>query len=147
MNSFFGPARMPRVISSWGGKPQIDIPLHKCFAYNMASMPSYRVHRLNDKQRQQFRWAPHTAGLSQLKPKEYESDCVIEAATPYAVWMALKDSNRPLDVGDVLETEDGLRIFKYIGFEEACWAEAEQTPPRAAGPVPPSPRDSAGVEA
>ena len=34
----------------------------------------------------------------------------------------LKDTPNPLLPGDLLEDETGaLRIFKFVGFEEACW--------------------------
>ena len=50
----------------------------------------------------------------------------VEASTPYAVWMQLKDSAEPLQVGDILESESGeLRIYKYVGFEEAQWVLPE----------------------
>ena len=54
---------------------------------------------------------------------------MVEAASPYAVWLNLRESEQPLDVGDVLEMESGeLRIYKYIGFEEARWFVPEPAP-------------------
>ncbi len=35
-------------------------------------MPVYQIHRLKETQRQQFRWAPHTSGVTIVKPKDYE---------------------------------------------------------------------------
>ena len=85
-------------------------------------MPSYQIHRLKDTLRQQFRWAPHTSGVSTVKPKDYEPDAPVEACTVYAAWEHLRRSDRPLQVGDILEAENGtLHICKYIGFEEARW--------------------------
>jgi hypothetical protein len=89
-------------------------------------MPVYQIHRLKDLPRQQFRWAPHTSGVTVVKPKDYEpkhgEECAtVEAATPYAAWVALRGSSTPLDIGDILETEGELRILKYVGFEEARW--------------------------
>jgi hypothetical protein len=85
-------------------------------------MASYRIHRLRESVRQQFRWAPHTIGLTTVKPKDYEQVHSLEAATPYAVWLTLKDSESALQVGDILESDSGdLRIYKYVGFEEAQW--------------------------
>jgi len=101
-------------------------------------MPAYQIHRLRDAQRQSFRWAPHTSGTTIVKPKDYERGPAIEAATPYAAWLDLKESEQALQVGDLLEVEGGeLRILKYIGFEEARWyvpepdvkAEAPWAPP------------------
>ncbi len=85
-------------------------------------MPRYQIHRLKENHRQQFRWQPHTAGLSVVKPKDYESSGLVEAASEYAAWIQLRASGEPLAVGDLLEIEPGvLRIHKYIGFEEARW--------------------------
>ena len=96
-------------------------------------MPTYRIHRLKDHLRQQVRFAPHVSGTATLKPRDYQSeqtDAPVEAPSPYAAFFALKDAARPLEVGDLLESEDGsLRIFKFVGFEEAQWALPESKPP------------------
>ena len=85
-------------------------------------MPAYQIHRLKESTRQQFRWAPHTSGVMVVKPRDYQKGATFEAASPYAVWLALRDSEDALLVGDLLELEGvDLRIFKYIGFEEARW--------------------------
>ena len=51
----------------------------------------------------------------------------------------MRDTPAPLEVGDVLESaaDGSLRIFKFVGFEEAQWALPEQKPV-AAGPTPAS---------
>jgi hypothetical protein len=52
----------------------------------------------------------------------------------------LRDSERSVSVGDVLETPSGqLRICKYVGFEEARWLVPE--PPQNI--VPPAPVNAA----
>ena len=82
----------------------------------------YRIYRMKESVRQQFRWAPHTIGATIVKPKDYEPVHATDAAGVYAVWLQLKDSDTPLQIGDVLESESGeLRIYKYVGFEEARW--------------------------
>jgi hypothetical protein len=92
-------------------------------------MPAYRVHRLRENLRQQFRWAPHAGGTTTVKLKDYEPGQVVEAATPYAAWQALRQTDQPLQVGDILESEGGeLRICKYVGFEEARWFVPEPAP-------------------
>ena len=92
-------------------------------------MSVYRIHRMKESTRQQFRWAPHTIGITNAKPKDYEPAASVEAPTPYAVWIQLKDSEAPLQVGDILESESGeLRIYKYVGFEEAQWIVPEVKP-------------------
>jgi hypothetical protein len=85
-------------------------------------MPAYQIHRLREAQRQQFRWAPHTSGITIAKPKDYEKGGGVEADSPYAAWLALRDAAEALQVGDILEAPSGdLRIYKYVGFEEARW--------------------------
>ena len=81
---------------------------------------------MKESTRQQFRWAPHTIGITAIKPKDYDLTVTVEANTPYAVWIQLKDSADALQVGDILESESGdLRIYKYVGFEEAQWVLPE----------------------
>ena len=92
-------------------------------------MPVYQIHRLKEAQRQQFRWAPHTPGVTIVKLKDYEPGPAVEAASPYALWLALRDSDNAIAVGDLIEIAGDasqqagaeLRILKYIGFEEARW--------------------------
>ena len=96
-------------------------------------MPAYQLHRLKEAQQQQFRWAPHTSGVSIVKPKDYDSGETVDAESPYAAWEQLRRGTVPLRLGDVLEGPNSeLRIFKYIGFEEARWWVPEPAP----GPVP-----------
>jgi hypothetical protein len=92
-------------------------------------MPKYRVYRMNDAPRQQFRWAPHVSGAASVKAKDYEPDGEIEAASEYDAWSSLRASEHPLSVGDLLETESGaLLICKYVGFESAAWVTPETKP-------------------
>jgi hypothetical protein len=92
-------------------------------------MPLYRIHRMKDSVRQQFRWAPHTIGVTKVKAKEYDLINTIEAPNAYSAWISLKDTDTPLAVGDILEVEGGeLRIYKYVGFEEAEWYVPEPKP-------------------
>ena len=100
-------------------------------------MPTYRIHRLRDHLRQHVRYAPHVSGTAIVKPRDYRSPNPeelgagdqVDAPTPYAAFFALRDTAAPLDVGDLLEAPDGsLRIFKFVGFEEAQWAVPEPQP-------------------
>jgi hypothetical protein len=94
-----------------------------------AAMPLYTIHRLKDTPRQSFRWAAHTSGTASVKPRDYEPGGPVEAASPYAAWAALQNTDRPLAVGDLLEEPDGrLVICKYVGFEAACWMVPEAAP-------------------
>ena len=99
-------------------------------------MPAYQIHRLRDSARQQFRWAPHTSGVTVVKLKDYEKGAMVEAASPYAAWLSLRDSDQALQVGDLLEPEGSeIRIFKYVGFEEARWYVPEPALPADAPPA------------
>jgi hypothetical protein len=94
---------------------------------------------MKEMQRQQFRWAPHTPGVTIVKLKDYELGAVIEAASPYALWLELRESGDALAVGDLIEvlgnSPGELRILKYIGFEEARWYSPEPAPAAAGEPV------------
>jgi hypothetical protein len=93
-------------------------------------MPTYRIYRMKDAPRQQFRSAPHVSGSAGVKPRDYEAAGEIEAQHEYDAWRRSRDAGTPLDVGDVLETEQGqLRICKFVGFEPAEWVLPE---PKAA---------------
>jgi hypothetical protein len=85
-------------------------------------MPLFRIHRMKDLPRQNFRWAPHVSGCAHVKPKDYEASDEIAAENEYAAWAQMRNWERPLNVGDVLELTSGrLCICKYVGFEEARW--------------------------
>jgi hypothetical protein len=85
-------------------------------------MPLFRIYRMKDSPRQQFKWAPHVSGCASLKPKDYEPRGEVEAQHEYDAWHKLRESGDPLGVGDLLEAGPGqLRICKYVGFEPAQW--------------------------
>lgn len=82
--------------------------------------------------RQHFRSAPHVSGAAGVKHKDYEEAGQIEAANEYAAWEHLRTSEKPLEIGDLLEMETGeLRICKYIGFEAAAWVLPAANAPAA----------------
>lgn len=93
-------------------------------------MPSYRVHRLRNHLRDHFRFAPHVSGAANIKPRDYEPGESADASSPYAAFFSLKESELALQPGDVLESADdgSLRIYKYVGFEEARWILPEVRP-------------------
>jgi hypothetical protein len=93
-------------------------------------MPLYRIFRMKDSPRQQFRWAPHVSGSANVRPKDYEEQGQVEALHEYDAWRALREQEKPLLVGDLLESEDKqLRICKYVGFEPAQWVLPEPKQP------------------
>jgi len=92
---------------------------------------------MKETQRQQFRWQPHASGASAVKPRDYEEGATVDAPSAYAAWKSLRGAESFLRVGDLLESETGeLRIYKYVGFEEAQWVlpEMKQAGPEAASP-------------
>lgn len=92
-------------------------------------MATFRIHRMKDHAKQQFRWAPHTSGVTQIKLKDFEPEGEVDAAGFYDAWTQLRGSEKGLSIGDVLESSSGeLRICKYVGFEEAKWFIPEPKP-------------------
>ena len=101
-------------------------------------MATYQIHRLKAHLRQQFRFAPHVSGVSNVKPRDYELAGTVDAASPYAAFFAMRDEPNALEVGDLLESDGSLRILKFVGFEEAQWVVPEAKPPIAVLDVEPS---------
>jgi hypothetical protein len=90
---------------------------------------------MKDVPRQQFRSAAHVSGVATAKPKDYEASSEIDAESEYAAWAVMRNTEQPLNVGDLLDSGEGrLRICKYVGFEEARWFVPE---PQQASFVPP----------
>jgi len=100
-------------------------------------MPAYQIHRLKDSLRQNFRWAPHTSGVTVAKPRDYDCASTVDAESPYAAWAALRETDQALQVGDILEASGDLRICKYVGFEEARWLVPETASQASAEPAAP----------
>ncbi len=101
-------------------------------------MSVFHIFRMKENARQQFRWAPHSSGATAVKPRDYEPAETVEADSVYDAWHALKGGEKPLEVGDVLEIEGGgLRIYKYVGFEEAHWVLPEPKPGPESVPAEP----------
>ncbi|MBM3785817.1 MAG: hypothetical protein FJW30_15750 [Acidobacteria bacterium] len=99
-------------------------------------MPEFRIFRMKDHVRARFRNAPHTSGESPAKLIDYVESGKVEAANAYEAWESLRGSEDALQVGDLLETELGaLKIYKYVGFEDAKWIVPETPVPQpTAGP-------------
>jgi hypothetical protein len=94
---------------------------------------------MKDAPRQSFRNAAHVSGAATVKPKDYdapaETKVEIDAENEYAAWALLRNTETPLHVGDLLETENALRICKYVGFEDARWFVPEPTQASFTEPV------------
>ena len=90
-------------------------------------MPLFRIFRMKESAQQSFRWAPHTCGVTAVKPKDYQEGGVVEAPGIYQAWHQLRETAEALQLGDILEAADNgeLRVCKYVGFEEAKWVLPE----------------------
>jgi hypothetical protein len=85
-------------------------------------MSSYRLYRLREALRPHFRQLPHLSGTVPLKQKDYAESVTITAASRYAAWLMLKNSDEPILVGDaLLEDETMLYVTKFVGMEPAEW--------------------------
>ena len=77
-----------------------------------------------------FRAAPHTSGETAVKLKDYVESGAVEADSTYEAWELLRSTDQALAVGDVLESElGGIKICKYIGFDDAKWILPDVKPP------------------
>ncbi len=107
----------------------------------LRTMPVYRIFRMKDQERQRFRWAPHTSGVTMVKPKDFEEQGSVEAPTAYTAWSQLRGQEGAIDIGDLLVApDDSMQILKYVGFEEARWIIPEvksgiESVPPASGPA------------
>ena len=84
---------------------------------------------MKEQARLSFRAAPHTSGETAVKLKDYLEAESIEAVNTYEAWELLRSTELPLQVGDILESElGGIKICKYIGFDDAKWILPEVKP-------------------
>jgi hypothetical protein len=88
-------------------------------------MALFRIYRMRPHVKQSFRWAPHVTGLATVKPRDYLPGDEVEAANEYALWAGMRGSENPLEIGDLVESGNALKICKFVGFEAAKWAETE----------------------
>lgn len=99
-------------------------------------MPSYRIHHLKEHLRQSFRFAAHTSLVANVKPRDYTPGGEVASKSPYSAFFELRSAATPIQPGDMLESEDGqLRIFKFVGFEEARWVLPEVKPENSSTPA------------
>lgn len=101
---------------------------------------------MKEQARLSFRAAPHTSGETAVKLKDYVEGGTVEAESTYEAWELMRATEDPLAVGDILESElGGIKICKYIGFDDAKWILPEGKPGVDSTPVtaPPSRNDAA----
>ncbi|MDE0261090.1 MAG: hypothetical protein OXJ37_01625 [Bryobacterales bacterium] len=69
-----------------------------------------------------------------LRRSHYESGPELTAEGPYELWRRLREqsdggepgSPRPIEVGDALETADGVLLCNFWGFDAAQWMDADE---------------------
>ena len=81
------PARFAHVSESRSPNSRMPVTTsRRCIRLQCIAMPHYRIYRMKDSPRQQFRWAPHLSGCASLKPKDYEPRGEVEARHEYDAW-------------------------------------------------------------
>ncbi len=94
-------------------------------------MPKFRIFYLARERSEAFRGKTGEKPPYAIRRSHYEEGPEVCAADPYALWKSLRESNEPgaddvrksVDVGDVLESESGLLLCNYWGFEPAEWRD------------------------
>ncbi len=108
-------------------------------------MPQFRVYYLTPERSEAFRGGTGGKPPYLLRRSHYTDGPVISASDPYVLWGALRDKqesggaapHKAVAVGDVLESEDGLLLCNFWGFERAEWREG---PASACAPANPTPK-------
>ena len=70
-----------------------------------------------------------------LRRSHYENGPELPAEGPYELWRKLReqsgggvpDAPRPIEVGDALESADGVLLCNFWGFDAAQWTDAEHS--------------------
>ncbi len=94
-------------------------------------MPQFRIYYLASERSETFRSKAGVKPPYVIRRSHYEEGPEVRAPDPYALWKSLRgmsesgsgDAPRAVDVGDVLESEDGLLLCNYWGFEPAEWRD------------------------
>ena len=92
-------------------------------------MTRFRILYLSPAKSEAFRSRAPKKAPYILRRSHYEAGSEIMAANPYELWGALRDAPegdrpeapKPLRIGDVLETSDGLLLCNFWGFDPAEW--------------------------
>lgn len=98
-------------------------------------MPRFRALYLDDRKVSSFRsQAPRKAPYV-LTRSHYRDGPEVQASSPYQAWRRLRGDGarngelaQPFEVGDALETDEGLLLCNHWGFDAAQW----RTPPTGA---------------
>ncbi len=94
-------------------------------------MRQFRIYYLAPERREAFREKSGNKPPYVIRRSHYEEGPTVCANDPYALWTSLRDEHEAggpdgsgvVDVGDVLESESGLLLCNFWGFETAEWRE------------------------
>ena len=98
-------------------------------------MTSFRILYLTDEAGERFRERSPRKPPFVLRRSHYESGPELTAEGPYELWRRLREQSdraepsapRPIEVGDALETADGVLLCNFWGFDAAQWMDAEES--------------------
>ncbi len=98
-------------------------------------MTSFRILYLTADAGERFRDRSPRKPPFVLRKSHYESGPELTAEGPYELWRQLREQSesgeaspaRPIEVGDALETADGLLLCNFWGFDPAHWMDAEES--------------------
>lgn len=98
-------------------------------------MTSFRILYLTAHAGERFRERSPRKPPFVLRKSHYESGPELTAEGPYELWRRLREqcesgepgAARPIEVGDALETADGLLLCNFWGFDSAQWMDAEES--------------------
>ena len=98
-------------------------------------MTSFRILYLTADAGERFRERSPRKPPFVLRKSHYECGPELTAEGPYELWRRLREqsgggergSARPIEVGDALETADGLLLCNFWGFDAARWMDAEES--------------------
>ena len=98
-------------------------------------MTSFRILYLTAEAGERFRERSPRKAPFVLRRSHYENGPELTAEGPYDLWRRLREQSdggepsapRPIEVGDALETADGVLLCNFWGFDAARWMDAEDS--------------------
>lgn len=98
-------------------------------------MTSFRILYLTAEAGERFRERSPRKAPFVLRRSHYENGPELTAEGPYELWRRLREQSdggepsapQPIEVGDALETADGVLLCNFWGFDAARWMDAEDS--------------------
>jgi len=84
--------------------------------------------------------APHVSGAVFGEAKDFEQLGQVEGLHEYDAWRAAREAGDPLQVGDLLESDDGRLRICNTWIRTAEWALPSPSTPRSLSRRPSPPR-------